>query len=229
MATRQERDAMLYGGGDLRAWIKDPLNEERTFIEQPKPKKWLTEEGRELAGLPPINFTMKLLKEHPLTKLQGMLLPVEKYAHNVITGDTSVKESEFSPAALSLLKNIIKSEGVNAPHGTRRVDLHDEEMMKKYAPNYEGGLDNIFKPFGQLKNTLGAFDVVQNNQGEYVITDVYDWTNEYKDMGYLGEDKDALNILGKFAYEHGGTREGQGTPFNINLGKLEDLGMLQPR
>ena len=170
-----------------------------------------------------------IMDKHPLTKLEGMLLPVEKYAHNVITGDTSVEASEFSPAALSLLKNIIKSEGVNAPHGTRRVDLHDEEMMKKYAPNYDGGLDNIFKPFGQLKNTLGAFDVVQNNQGEYVITDTYDWTDEYKDMDYLGEDKDALNILGKFAYEQGGTREGQGTPFNINLGKLDDLGMLQPR
>ena len=102
-------------------------------------------------------------------------------------------------------------------------------MMKKYAPDYEGGLDNIFKPFGQLKNTLGAFDVIQNNQGEYVITVTYDWTDEYKDMDYLGEDKDALNILGKFAYEQGGTREGQGTPFNINLGKLDDLGMLQPR
>jgi len=162
-----------------------------------------------------------VMDKHPLTKLEGMLLPVEKYAHNVVTGDTSVEGDDFSTAALSLLKDIIKGEGVNAPHGTRRVDLHDEGMMKKYAPNFEGGLDHLVQPFGQLKNTLGAFDVVQNNQGEYVVTDTYDWTDEYKDMDYIGEDKDFLNMFGKFAYEHGGTKKGQGTPFHINLGKLE--------
>jgi len=84
MSTREERNEMLYGGGDLRAWIKDPLNEERTFIEQPKPKKWLTEEGRKLAGLPPISFTMKLLgkknrKITPMVNAMGMLKRFSPY------------------------------------------------------------------------------------------------------------------------------------------------------
>ena len=43
-------------------------------------------------------------------------------------------------------------------------------------------------------------------------------------MGYTG---DALNMLGKIAYEHGGTKQGEGKPYQINLGKLPKKGMLR--
>ena len=36
----------------------------------------------------------------------------------------------------------------------------------------------------------------------------------------MDDPQDFLNILGKFAYDFGGTKEGEGKPFQMNLGML---------
>jgi len=168
-----------------------------------------------------MDFLENLMDKHPLTKLEGMLLPATKYLDDVLTHGTSIKKEDFSTSTLSLLENIVRDEGVGP------VDLkRDQRILDTYGNGFKEGLDHLTKPYGQLRNTLGQFNITQNDSDEYILTDTYDWSNNYKDMGYTG---DTLNVLGKIAYEHGGTKEGQGTPYTINLGKLPKKGMLQPR
>lgn len=152
--------------------------------------------------------------------MKGMLLPVGKYVDNIITGATSVELNDLSDKQLDLIKLIVKNEGVGS------INLKtDKKIIDKYSGDFKEGTDHLTTTYGQLRNTFGGFNVTKNDKDEYIITDTYDWTNDYKDMGYKG---DTLNMLGKIAYEHGGTKEGKGTPYKINIGKLPQKGMMQP-
>lgn len=142
----------------------------------------------------------------------GSILPATKYASDILFGDTSISLDEYTKEAQSLLKKIVREQGVGS------INLKtDNKILKKYGGGFEGGLDHLLSPYGQLRNTLGAFTVTKNNKGEYVINDTYDWSNDYATMN---NPQDFLNILGKFAYESGGTKEGRGKPFKMNLGMM---------
>ena len=154
-------------------------------------------------------------------ELTGMFLPMGKYINDVFTDGTgvSVEKDELSKEQLALLEKIVRDEGVGS------VDLkRDKRILDTYGDGFEQGFDHLTTSYGQLRNTLGGFNVTQNEEGEYIVNDTYDWTHDYKDMGYTG---DALNMLGKIAYEHGGTKQGKGKPYQINLGKLPKKGMLR--
>jgi len=166
-----------------------------------------------------MDFLENLMDKHPLTKLEGMLLPATKYLDDVLTHGTSITKEDFSTSTLSLLEDIVRNEGVGS------IDLkRDQRILDTYGNGFEEGMDHLTKPYGQLRNTLGQFDITQNNLGEYILTDTYDWSDDYKDRGYTG---DTLNVLGKIAYEHGGTKEGEGKPYQINLGTLMNQGMFK--
>lgn len=142
-------------------------------------------------------------------------LPAAKYLEDVFLsgeGGTSVNLEELSGPARQLLMKIIREQG----EGT--IDLkRNKQMYKKYGGDFSGGLDHLFSPYGQLRNTLGSFTVKKNKKGEYILEDTYDWSKDYATMDNPG---DLLNRLGKFAYDYGGTREGEGAPYKMNLGML---------
>ena len=141
-------------------------------------------------------------------------LPARKYLEDVLLtgGNTSVKLEELSEPARELLMKIVREQGEGP------VDLkRNQEMYEKYGEDFSGGLDHLFNPYGQLRNTFGAFNVRKNKEGEYVLEDTYDWSTDYATME---DPSDILNRLGKLAYDYGGTREGKGTPYSINLGML---------
>ena len=165
------------------------------------------------------DFIRKLYDNHPVDKLEGMLLAPRKYIDNVMTRGTSISADDFSSSTLDLLGQIVANEGPG------QIDLKkDKSMVNKYGGDFVGGVDHVTTPYGQLRNTLGSFNVVQNDIGEYVLTDTYDWTHDYANM----KNPDGLlNKLGKFAYEQGGTREGEGKPYQINLGTLMNQGMFK--
>lgn len=153
-------------------------------------------------------------------KKKGMLssflpLPAAKYLEDVFfrgEGGTSINLEELSEPAKKLLMKIIKEQGEGV------IDLkRNQDMYKKYGDDFSGGLDHLFTPYGQLRNTLGAFNVNKNEEGEYILEDTYDWSKDYASMDKPG---DLLNRLGKLAYDYGGTREGEGTPYRMNLGML---------
>jgi len=142
----------------------------------------------------------------------GSIIPATKYASDILFGDTSISADEYTKEARSLLERIVREQG-EGPINLKT----DTKMLKKYGGGFDGGLDHLLSPYGQLRNTLGAFTVTKNDKGEYVINDTYDWSKDYEDMD---DPQDFLNILGKFAYDSGGTKEGEGKPFQMNLGML---------
>ena len=94
-----------------------------------------------------------------------------------MTRGTSISADDFSSSTLDLLGQIVANEGPG------QIDLKkDKSMVNKYGGDFVGGVDHVTTPYGQLRNTLGSFNVVQNDIGEYVLTDTYDWTHDYANM-----------------------------------------------
>jgi hypothetical protein len=127
---------------------------------------------------------------------------IRKYLSSFINNNTSVSMEEFPEDTQELLKQIVKSEG---PGPVTKDDL------AKYG-KVSGWRDMLFSPIGQISNTLGQFNVIQTDEGKS-ISDTYDWSTDYTNMPYFGEG--FRNTLGKVAFEHGVSQEGNSKPFTM--------------
>jgi len=127
--------------------------------------------------------------------LRNAPVPVRKYIENLLTGDTQVVLSEFSPEARKLLKKIVNE------HGVSSIDLKTTNSISdKYKPKNFSGLDHVLSPYGELRNTLGAFKIIKNPKtGELFVEDTYDWTDDHSERG-LFTDGLTLNTAAKVGH-----------------------------
>ena len=136
-----------------------------------------------------------------MLKTAGMFydksLPIKKYVDNLtnITGKTTVSLDELSPGAKTMLGEMIKK------YGEGNYDLSTKNGKgSEFEPEGFGGFINqAYHPFGELKNTFGAFDIKLNKEtGEFELLDKYDWDIEnHKDTNVYTADK--LNKVAKIA------------------------------
>jgi hypothetical protein len=141
MAHNQDSNEWFYGNGDLRAWNKDFPNEP-TFIEPPKPERWLTDEGRKLAGLPPVDFEIQpLVSRNSMMTNQTLNNLTQSY--NQMSGEVAQKTLKPSVGlrSTSTARFSDNSQGINSEvawsafykdlqkffetHGTLPVNIED--------------------------------------------------------------------------------------------------------
>lgn len=170
----------------------------------------------------------QLLSSADLEGIRRSLVAPSKYLSNITSlglGDTTtLSMDDYTPEAKKLLKKMIAENGEGTYDLKRGEDSKGDFMSyDRYAPKGFGGmLDQILSPYGQLRNTLGSFNVVKDPKtGELVLKDTYDWDEAYDKRSYLDSGV-GLNTLGKFGRVAQNNRKalGLGGPkaYEINTG-----------
>jgi hypothetical protein len=124
-----------------------------------------------------------------------------------------ITESNFSPAELDILRQLIESTG---GRGNVQYDDYTKFMRQRQqekgtipasiAPNILSMLD----PIGNVQTTLGRFTYARDPEGNLIVNDNYDF-NPIRSMS------GAYGALRNYATEK--IPPGAGRPVNVNLGK----------
>ena len=161
---------------------------------------------------------------------------VRQLVYDIFGGDATLTEKDLKSAELSALKNAVISARGRGSGNVNYVDYGTEGGTyddiggskvyggKKEIPNATL-LERINDPNYSMKTTIGQAKITQNDKGETVILDRYNFNNAVDGSfkSYIEEAKKTgtnlygqARLLGKFF----GSAPGEGSPVAINLGKI---------
>ena len=219
----------------------------KAAVEKTQPRKPVLESKNAPASMmsrkpvgrdPSTPSLLSRAKESIKESIKEPILPtnVRQLVYDIFGGDATLTEKDLKSAELSALKNAVISARSRGSGNVNYVDYGTEGGTyddiggskvyggKKEIPNATL-LERINDPNYSMKTTIGQAKITQNDKGETVILDRYNFNNAVDGSfkSYIEEAKKTgtnlygqARLLGKFF----GSAPGEGSPVAINLGKI---------
>ena len=234
-ALRQTGEAFGESGADLRESSKELLDDISSTIERGKDaflNLFQKEENSDVKQkIKTTQDSLKNVTDANAKKIvNNKVIPINirHFVYDLFGGDKKITEKDLSTEEINTLKNLITPEILSK----NTIEYEDYETGTTYG---DVGLSRDTNPLTQsfkdnkyaLKTFLGQASVRLNNKKELIVKDAYDFNDADDKVTFDSFMADMKVILGNPLYlgprkiaKYFGSAPGEGSPIEINLGKI---------